>query len=166
MALRKIFFVVCLVTSVLCLAVGYGLTGQWVGVVMAILTGLAWLLARKYPTAGLPLICLLASICLAVAGQLTGAAPWLMIGGSAVALAVYDLLLLNVALGSISSGEQTRHYENKHLQALVLALGFGLLGVFLGRWLHLQVPFLGVVLFVALTVFGLNRVWGYIEKAA
>ena len=165
MAFRKIFFIVCLVATVFCLAVGYGMAGQWIGTVIAIFTGGAWLLARKYPTVGLPFICLLVSICLAVAGQLTGAAPWLMIGGSAVALAVYDLLLLDVALSSISSGEQTRRYEIKHLQALGLALGFGLSGVFLGRWLHLQVPFLGVVLFVALTVFGLNRVWGYIEKA-
>ena len=70
MALRKTFFVVCLVISVLCLAAGYGIAGQWIGAVMAIITGLAWLLARKYPASGLPLICLLASVCLAVVGQL------------------------------------------------------------------------------------------------
>ena len=36
-------------------------------------------------------------------GKLTGAPPWLMICGSGVALAVYDLLYLDVALGSASS---------------------------------------------------------------
>jgi len=164
MALRKTFFVVCLVASMLCLAIGYGLVEQWVGAVIAIITGLAWLLARKYPTSGRLLICLLASTCLAVVGQLTGAPSWLMICGSAVALAVYDLLLLNVALGSNSSGEQTRHYENKHLQSLALALGFGLLGVFLGRLLRLEVPFFVLVVFVAVTVFGLAHVWDYIKK--
>ena len=49
MALRKIFFVICLVVSMLCLAAGYGIAGQWIGAVIAIITGLAWLLARKYP---------------------------------------------------------------------------------------------------------------------
>jgi hypothetical protein len=166
MALRKTFFVVCLVASVLCLAAGYGFVGQWLGAVMAVITGLAWLLARKYPTSGLPLICLLVSICLAVAGRLTGSPPGLMICGSGVALAVWDLLCLDVALGSSSSGEQTRHYENKHLQSLALALGCGLLGVFLGRLLHLQVSFFVLVFFVVLAVFGLDRAWGYIKKVA
>ena len=167
MALRKIFFIVCLVASVLCLAVGYGLVGQWFGVVMAIITGGAWVLARKYPTSQLPLICLLVSTCLAVIGQLTGAPPWLIICGSGSALALYDLLYLDVALGSNLSGEQTRQYENKHLQSLALALGSGLLVVFLGRLLlRLQVSFFGLVFLVILAVFGLDRVWGYIKKMA
>jgi hypothetical protein len=61
------------------------------------------------------------SIGLAVARQLTGVSLWLMMCGSAVALAVYDLFLLDITLGSNSSGEQTRHYENHHLQSLALA---------------------------------------------
>jgi hypothetical protein len=164
MALRKIFFAVCLVVSALCLAVGYGLAGQWIGAVIAIITGGAWWLARKYPTAGRPLTCLLVSTCLAVIGVLTGALSWLMICGAGVALAVYDLSLLDVALGCDASGEQTRRYEAKHLQSLALAIGFGLLVVFLGRWLRLEVSFFVMVVFVAVAVFGLARVWGYIEK--
>jgi uncharacterized membrane protein YjjP (DUF1212 family) len=166
MALRKIFFIVCLMASVCCLAVGYGFVGQWLGVAVAVMTGLAWLLARKYLTSKLPLLCLLASVCLAVIGVLTGASAGLMIGGAAVALAVYDLLLLDIALKSSSAGEQTRRYETHHLQSLALALGSGLLGVFLGRWLRLEVSFFVVVVFVAVAVFGLARVWGYIEKMA
>ncbi len=164
MALRKTFFVVCLVASVFCLAVGYGLTGQWFGAVMAILTGFTWLLGQKYLTSKLPPFCLLVSTCLAVVGLLTGASPGLMICGSAVALAVYDLLLLDIALGSSSSGEQTRPYEIQHLQSLALALGSGLLGVLLGRWLRLELSFFVLVGFVAVAVFGLARVWGYNEK--
>lgn len=164
MDLRKIFFAACLVLSVLCLAAGYGFAGQWLGVGMAIITGPAWLLARKYSDSGLPLICLLASVGMAVVGRLTGVTPLLMICGSGMALAVWDLLLLDVTLESNSSGEQTRQYEKKHLQSLVLALGFGLCAAFLGRLLTLQVPFVLLVLFVILTVFGLDRVWGYIEK--
>jgi uncharacterized membrane protein YjjP (DUF1212 family) len=164
MALRKIFFVVCLMALVFCLAVGYGFAGQWLGVAVAVMTGLAWLLAQKYLTSKLPLLCLLASVCLAVIGVLTGASPGLMIGGSALALAVYDLLLLDIALKSSSAGEQTHRYETQHLQSLALALGSGLLGIFLGRWLRLEVSFFVLVVFVALAVYGLARVWEYIEK--
>lgn len=164
MTLRKTSFTVCLVISVLCLAAGYGIAGHWIGAVMAIITGFAWLLARKYPASGLPLICLLASVCMAVVGQRNGSSPLLMICGSGIALAVWDLLLLDVALGNNSSGEQTRYYENKHLQSLVLALGFGFFVAFLGRLLTLQIPFVLLVLFVALAVFSLDRAWGHIKK--
>jgi hypothetical protein len=165
MASRKTLFVVCLVASVLCLAAGYAIAGQWVGAVVALITGLAWLLARKYLASWLPLICLLASIGLAVVGLLIGSPALLMICGSSVALVVWDLLLLDAALENNPPREQTRRYENKHLQSLALALGSGLLAAFLGRLLSLQIPFVVLILFVALTIFGLDRVWGYIKKA-
>ena len=166
MALRKLCFAVCLAVSALCLAAGYGIAGQWFGTALAIMTGLAWLPARKYPASGLPLACLLVSIGLAVVGRLTGAPPVLMICGSGIALAVWDLLLLDVALGSASLGEQTRRYETGHLRSLALALGSGLLAVFLGRWLQLQIPFFITVFLVVLVVFGLDRAWGYVKKTA
>lgn len=164
MTLRKTFFVLCLVVSMLCLTAGYGLAGQWIGAVIAITSGLAWLPARKYPVSWLPHICLFASVSLAVMGQLTGTPPLLMICGAGFALAVWDLILLDGGLGTNSSGEQIGRYENKHLQSLALALGAGLLVTFLGRLLHLQVPFVVMMLFVALVIFGLERVWGTIKK--
>jgi hypothetical protein len=36
----------------------------------------------------------------------------------------------------------------------------------LGRWLRFEVSFFAVVFFVALAVYGLARVWGYVEKMA
>ncbi len=164
MVFRRILFAVCLALSVLCLATGYAIAGQWLGTVVAIIIGLAWLLARKYPALGLSLICLWASVCLAVAGQLTGSPPLLMICGSGIALAVWDLLLLDVALGSDSLGAQTRQYESKHLQSLILALGLGLFAAFLGRLMTLQIPFVLLLLFIALAVFSLDRAWGHIKK--
>jgi hypothetical protein len=161
---RRTFFIICLVVSMLCLAAGYGIAGQWIGAVIAVITGLAWLPARKYPDSGLPLICLLASVCLAVVGQLSGASSLLMICGSGFALAVWDLVSLDNALGRDSFGEQTRRYENKHLQALALALGSGLMVVFVGHLINFRIPFMLMVLFVALVIFGLERIWGAIKK--
>ena len=164
MSLRKTFFIICLIISVLCLAAGYWIPGHWLGAMIAILIGPAWLLARKYPDSPLPLVCLLGSVGFAVVGRLIGAPPLLMIFGSAVALAVWDLLLLDSALGNNSSAEQTCHYENKHLQSLTLALGSGLLATLLGSFLKIQIPFIVLMLFITFILFALDRVWGYIKN--
>jgi hypothetical protein len=164
MAFQKTISVVCLVVSMLCLAAGFGFDRQWIGAAIAIVSGLAWLPARKYPLSSLPHICLIASVSLAVTGLLTGTPPLLMICGSAFALAVWDLILLDGTLGTNSSGEQTERYENKHLQSLALSLGAGLLAASLGGVLHLQVPFVAMMLFVALVIFGFDRVWRTINK--
>lgn len=164
MTSRKAFFAICLVASMLCLAVGHGIAGQWIGAVVAIITGLIWPLARKYPSSWVPLVCLLMSVGLAIAGRLTGSPPLLMICGSSFALATWDLLFLDDALENNTAEKQTQHYENKHLQSLALALGSGLLVAFLGRLLNLQIPFVLLMLLVALVIFGLDRVGGYIKK--
>ena len=164
MTIRKTFFVVCLVVSMLCLTAGYGFAGQWIGAAIAFTSGPAWLLARKYPVSWIPHICLITSVGLAVTGQLTGTPPLLMICGSGFALAAWDLILLDGALGMNSSGEQSRRYEIKHIQSLALALGAGLLAAFLGGMLNLQIPFVAMMLFVALVIYGLDRVWGTLKK--
>jgi hypothetical protein len=164
MALRKIFFIICLIISTVCLTVGYVITGLWIGAVIALITGLAWLPSRKYPSSWLPHLYLFAFVCLAVVGRLTGSPPLLMICGSVAALAVWDLLFLDDTLKGISYGGQTRRFENSHLQSLALVLGCGLIVAFVGRLLNFQIPFVVLLLFVVLVVFGLDRVWGYIKK--
>jgi hypothetical protein len=164
MSLRRAFFVVCLVISMLCLAIGYGIARQWIGAGVAIVTGLAWLPARKYPASGLSLICLVVSVCLAVTGRLNGAPSLWMICGSSFALAAWDLVYLDNALGSTSFGEQTKQYEKKHLQALALALGCGLTVTFVGHLINFQIPFIVMMLFVALVIFGLERIWSTIKN--
>jgi uncharacterized membrane protein YhhN len=129
------------------------------------LIGPGWWLARKYPTTTLPLVCLLISVGLAVVGRLAGSPPLLMIFGSAVALAIWDILLLDSALENHSWVEKTRQYENRHLQALMLALGCGILAVLLGRLANIQIPFIVLILFIIFMLFALDRAWGYIKKA-
>ena len=161
---RKILFFICMILSVFCLAAGYSIAGQWIGALAAILMVPAWLFVRKHPDTWLPSICLFTSVGLAAVGRLTGSPPGLMICSSGVALAVWDLLFLDDAMGGKSSGEQTRQFESKHLQSLALALGSGLIVTFLGRLLNLQIPFVVIVLLVALLVFGFERIWGAINK--
>jgi hypothetical protein len=150
--------------SVGCLTAGFWITGKWIGALVAILIGPAWLFARKNMDPWLPFICLLASVGLAVAGRLFGAPYLLMILGSALALAVWDLIYLDTALGKNSCGAQTRRYENKHVQSLVLALGFGLFVALLGRFINIRIPFIVLMLLISFTLFALDRVWGYIKR--
>ena len=93
-----------------------------------------------------------------------GVSPLLMIFGSAMALVVWDLVLLDSAVGNTSVGEQTRQYETRHLRSLLLTLGFGLIATLLGRSLSIQIPFLVLLLFVAFILFALDRIWSYIKK--
>jgi len=164
MSLRRSLFVICLIGSLLCLAAGYGMAGQWLGVTLAALTGPGWWLARKYPGSGLPLVFLLASVGLAVAGRLSGPPSGWMISGSALALATWDLLLLDAALESHSSMEPTHQYENEHLRSLLLAVGCGLFTAFFGRLLRVQIPFVVLIFLIAFLLFALDRVWGYLKR--
>jgi len=150
--------------SVVCLAVGYWIAEKWIGALVAILMGPAWLFARKNTDPWLPFICLLASVGLAVAGRLCGAPYLLMILASALALAVWDLIYLDTALDKNSFGAQTCQYENKHVQSLILALGFGLFVVLLGRFINIRIPFILLMLLISFTLYALDRVWGYITR--
>lgn len=161
---RNILFFACLIILTICLAAGFLVTGQQAGVLIAVSTGIFWYVARKNEFAWLPHLCLLASVSQAVIGVLTGFPPLLAIFSSAMALAVWDLLFLNTALGSTPSGEQTRRYENSHLQSLALAVVFGITAGGLGRLLNLQIPFILLALFAVLILFGLDRVWSYFKK--
>lgn len=164
MSLRKVGFVLCLVASVCCLTAGFGITGWWVLAVLAGLLGPGWLLAQKYPDARLQSMCLLASVGFAVVGILIGSPAILMLLGTTMALAVWDLLLLDVAIGKGASVEQTRRYENSHLRSLALALGVGLVAILFGRLLSIQIPFVVLILLITFLLIALDRFWVYIKK--
>jgi hypothetical protein len=164
MSPRKPLFTISLIILILCLAAGYGIAGKWLGALLAILIGPAWLLSRKNTEPWLPFLCLLASVGLAVAGRLSGAPYVLMIFCSALSLAVWDLMCLDTALGGSALGAQTRRYENKHFQSLALALGFGLIVALLGHLITLRLPLIVLMLLIAFTLFGLDRVWGSIKR--
>lgn len=164
MSFRKSLLVICLILSVLCLAFGYGIAGYWIGSAIAILMGPGWWLAKKYPASSLPPVCLFVSVSLTVIGILIGCSPLWMIFGSAAALAAWDLVFLVSAVGINSSGKQNHQYENKHLQSLLLALGFALLAIAMGRFINIQLPFVVLLLSLAFILFGLDRFWTYIKK--
>jgi hypothetical protein len=166
MSLRKILFVICLVITAFSLAAGFATAGDRVLALLAVLLAPAWLIARKYADTWLSFFCLLASVGLAVAGILIGASSLWMFLGSGFSLAAWDLVLFNAAFENHPPGEQTRLYEMKHIQSLVLALGLGLLLLFLGRSFTFQIPFVVLILFITFVLFGLNRILFRLTKNA
>jgi hypothetical protein len=164
MPLRKTLFVICLVLCVLCLAAGYALAGGWGGAALSILIGPAWWFARKFPTSWGPFFCLFGSAGLAVAGILLGSPPVFMISGSAAALAAWDLVWLESAVGGQPEMEQTRQYEKEHLRSLAQAVGGGLSGELLGRLIRVDIPFIVLMSLSIFLVFALDRVWSYVKK--
>jgi hypothetical protein len=163
MSPRKSLFIACLVASSFFTLSGYALAGQWIGVIASVIIGASWLLARKYPSSWMPLICLVGSLGLALGGCLSGAFPLLMILGSGISLAAWDLVLFNAAQDESAYVEQTRRHENRHIQSLIIAVGAGLLTASAGRFLQLQLPFVALVLFIGLFAFGMGRAWEYIQ---
>jgi hypothetical protein len=166
MSPRKALFVISLLISTLSLAAGYGIARHWLGLSVALLLAPTWWLARKHPGSGLPLVCLSVAVGLAVIGRLTGSPPLWMISGSAAALAAWDLLLLDSALGKTAPGVPTRQYEGRHLRALLLALGSALLAILVGRFVTIQLPFVVLLLSLAFLLFSLDRIWRILKKQA
>lgn len=166
MSPRKTLFLISLLFSTLCLAAGYGIVRHWPGMSVALLLGPAWWFARKHPGSGLPWVCLSISVGLAVIGTLTGSLPLWMIFGSAAALAAWDLLFLDSALGKTAPGVPTRQYEGQHLRALLLALGSALLAIVAGRFVTIQLPFVVLLLSLAFLLFSLDRIWRILKKQA
>ena len=164
MSLGKVSFVTCVTITALLLAIGFATAGEWVLALVAILLTPAWFFARKYADAWLPFSCLLASVGLAIAGILTGASSVFMILASGFSLAVWDLSLFTAAFGNNSPGKQSRQYEIRHIQSLVLALGFGIFISLLGRLFTLRTPFALLILLIAWLLFGLDRALGAIKK--
>ena len=59
----------------------------------------------------------------------------------------------------------TRQYENQHLRSLLLALGVALALIVVGRFVTIDLPFVLLLLSLALILFALDRLWVEIKKA-
>ncbi len=178
MSLRKILILICSATVAVSLALGYVSVGWWQALGAALVTSLAWLLAYRRTPLCPPSAALAASIgCAALGvvgatnvalgrtegspvGLLTGATPFLMLLSATFALASWDLVLLDQALAgsSGSSAQAVTLLEKRHYSNLALALGLGLVITVAGRMIHLQIPFVGMIVLMILALLGLDRV--------
>jgi hypothetical protein len=113
--------------------------------------------AYRWPSTWLPSLALVLTLGLAAVGSCLGATALLMLAAAALALANWDLALLGRIPAAAMPGQNLTHLEKKHYQSLLLALGLALPGMFLGRLIHLQIPFGVMILLVILIIFSLTR---------
>jgi hypothetical protein len=155
--MRKVLSRACPIACIACLAIGFVAAGQWAGLAAAAAAALAWWLAWQAPGDGLPAAALVVSTGAAAAGLLSGAAPAPLLLATVLALAGWDLVLLEDALAG--SAGATASFERRHYAGLALAVGLGLLLAVAGRLVRIEVP-LGVMAVLAIAAFaGLERAW-------
>jgi len=156
---RKVLGLVCLILTVLCLAIGHALAGRWIGFAAAWIVLFVWLAQYKWPSTELLTTALVLSIGLASIGLLAGALPILMLLAAAFSLANWDLTALDRDLAGDPSGQVVTPLEKKHFRNLGLALGLALPAILLGRFVRFCLPFIVMILLAALAVFSLVRLW-------
>ncbi len=159
MALRTILPLACILTSSALLATGNALAGQGMALAAALAALLAGILAQKWPSTALSTTALILAVAAAAGGMLAGALALLMMPGAVLALAGWDLSLFAAEQKGSAPGKTLPLLESKHYRSLALALGSGLLAAVAGSLIHLQIPFIGMVILALLAIFSLDRIW-------
>jgi hypothetical protein len=161
MFVRKLLNLVLLILIPLCLTLGYAKIGPGMAFTAGLFILGAWLLAHRWPQTWFPSIALVVTVCLAVIELYQGASAPLMLVAAALALANWDLALLNRLPAGSPSFRKLTLLETKHYQSLLLALGLAIPASLIGRIIHFQIPFGIMILLVILAFFSLTRVWSY-----
>jgi len=162
------------------LALGYGLNGQSLGILIFIALGLLWLVGQRYALQAASGLGLLGFTTGALFGVLYGAQSGWMLVGMTAALVAWDLQYFiqhtpvtepteadstdtGIADTSIRD-ENMRALERAHLQRLALVSGSGLLLGGLALTVRLTMGF-GVILALGLVaIFGLSRLIRYLRQ--
>jgi hypothetical protein len=164
MILRRILNLLCPIFITLCLIFGFAKIGQGVALTAGLVALGVWLLAYRWPSTWLPSIALVLTVCLAAIGLSFGASALLMLVAATLALANWDLALLNRIPTVSSSTQNFTLLEKKHYQNLLLALGLAFSAIMMGRMIRVQIPFGVMILLVTLAFFSLTRVWAMFSK--
>jgi hypothetical protein len=155
--MRRVLSRACPIACIACLAGGFVAAGQWAGLAAAAAAALAWWLAWQAPGGGLPVAALVVSTGAAAAGLLYGAAPLPLLLAAVLALAGWDLVLLEDTLAG--SAGATAPFERRHYAGLALALGLGLLLAAGGRAVRIEIPLIVMAVLAVAAVAGLERAW-------
>lgn len=164
LSLTRILLTLSLILLTACLTIGFLLVQLYAWAAVSLLNGGIWLFSRRHAASWLPALCLVLSVSLAVAGKLMGLHALLSIGSCGLALVVWDLLSLDMDIGSNQPEEQTRAYEINHLQSLALAVGGAFFAAVIGQFLRVKIPFYLLAACILLAILGLDRVWKYLAK--
>jgi hypothetical protein len=162
--IRRSLFLFFLTASTAGLATGYAMIDNWPAAGIAFLPGLAMLFHHRIASQWLPLSFLFSMIFLASVGVFLEAPAFLMILVSVFTLAAWDLANLERSMKGGESTQAARRFEGKHMRALALALGLGLVLAAGGLALSSRIPFIVMFLLVIVDLFCLDRAARYLTK--
>jgi hypothetical protein len=146
------------------LALGYGLNGTWVGVILIAATGFVWLLGlrrgwRWVAPCGLVCYVIMAAIGLGM-GSWNG---WMLIGVVG-ALSAWDLDHFVRRLRESGQVENTHALERRHFQRLLIVDSVGLLLGMVALGIRIEFSFSIGLLLAVLAAFGLTRAIGFLRR--
>ena len=160
----RLFKVLCFTLSAALLSTGYFLVGWWQIVLVFPVALLLWKIATSRPGISVPSVILGGYIFLASLGIWIGLEPCLMVYGSILALASWELQLFQAGLIGEPPHSNSGLLERSHLKSLSIVILLSFLVTTIGLNIHLRLPF-GVVLFLVLLVgILLERVYFYLIR--
>ncbi len=155
--LRRILRLSTLVGSAACLGLGFAAAGLWGFVAAAGIVFAGSILDLIWPADWLPAAGLAASNGLAATGVFTGAMTAIMVLAATLALAAWDLSLLDHALANNPPRQPTLRLERRHYQSLAVVVGTGVLAALASQGIQFQIPFVVMVALAALVLYFLLR---------
>ena len=156
----KVCMYASLAAAAACLGLGWiGAGNLWLALA-GIIPFVGMLLARKPSLAWLAPVSLLIFVGLAVLGVFLGASPVWMVVSVVAALAAWDLVNFERAIGKNSHP----HLEIRHLQVLFAALGLGLLAALAGRAVQFSLPFILMLALILLGLYSLDRLSHFLSQ--
>ncbi len=141
------------------LVTGFAISGTWTGVAAAVIVAGMWWFAARNTNTWATHFCLLASTGLAAVAIFTGTPGWLMLPVSGMVLVAWDLLLHIFSMRHSPDGIQNQRYTRIHLSSLLVSTVAGTLIALLFRQFQFDIPFILIVVFVILFLFGMDRFW-------
>ena len=160
-AQTKILARSCALLSILFLLAGYILGRDWILLLLLLAIPLTWVLFRKSFAGLLLSILLFEYVFLAALGLVLHLSPYLLIVGSAFALAGWELARFWLKLRDAPMRLQDQPLEALHNRDLALAIGVGLLLALVGLNIRLQLPFGLIAVLALLAAYGLYRAFKY-----
>ena len=146
----------CLVSSMVCLALAYLPGGYWPILPGLLAMILFWIVLRKRSAFWAASSLLSVYIFLAALGVVRDLSVPLLAVGCACALAAWDLTHFGQDMLDQENPDARMRLERQHLRSLAMAFSLGLAFAFLSMYLSLQIPFLLSVVLVLLAVGGLT----------
>ncbi|MCP4536134.1 MAG: hypothetical protein GY832_03220 [Chloroflexi bacterium] len=164
MTTKLLFSSTILATGVL--ALGYGLSGFWIGAALVTVHGFLWLIGQRHDWGWMASPMLVLFLIAASIGLRLNVQDGWMLLGMVAALSAWDLDHFVQRLSRVGQDcvEETHNLERRHLERLLIVNGLSLLFGMVALGIEVEFGFGTVLLLGLLAILGLSRVVGILRR--